>query len=93
MNNTIFERDQNIDALIPEGKFNNWVGRVVEIYQTPNLDAGYSIELHCAARFSTGQIDIDGNQQWVATAKRGGRFFTNFRNCPKTSLLFFRERW
>lgn len=89
VNNTIFERDQNIDALIPEGKFNNWVGRVVEIYQTPNLDAGYSIELHCAARFSTGQIDIDGNQQWVATAKRGGRIFNQLSKLSKNQFVVF----
>lgn len=89
VNNTIFERDQNIDALLPEGKFNNWVGRVVEIYQTPNLDAGYSIELQCAARFSTGQIDIDGNQQWVATAKRGGRIFNQLSKLSKNQFVVF----
>ncbi len=89
VNNTIFERDQNIDALIPGGKFNNWVGRVVEIFQTPNLDAGYSIELQCAARFSTGQIDIDGNSKWVATAKRDSRIFNQLSKLSKNQFVVF----
>ena len=75
VNRTIMDRDENIDALIPNGKFDNWLGKIVEIYQTPELDAGYTIELQCGAKFSTGQIDIDGNKKWVATAPNGGRIF------------------
>ena len=89
VNNTIFERDQNIDALIPDGNFDNWVGRIVEIYQTPNLDAGYTIELQCDARFSTGKIDVDGGEKWVATAKRGSRIFNQLSKLSKDQFVVF----
>ena len=31
VNRTIMDRDENIDALIPNGKFDNWLGKIVEI--------------------------------------------------------------
>ena len=87
VNRTIMDRDENIDALLPKGQFDNWLGKIVEIYQTSELDAGYTIELQCGARFSTGQIDVDGKKKWVATAPQGSRIFNQLADLSKGQFV------
>ena len=53
------------------------------------MDAGYTIELQCDARFSTGQIDVDGGEKWVATAKRGSRIFNQLSKLSKDQFVVF----
>lgn len=67
-------RDNDIAALLPNGNYNDWVVKVVEIYATPSGDAAFVLRLPCDVTFGSGQLngagDLDG--RYAATAEFGG---------------------
>lgn len=67
-------RDNDIAALIPNGNYNDWVAKVVEIYATPSGDAAFVLRLPCDVTFGSGKLngagDLDGS--YAATAEFGG---------------------
>ena len=67
-------RDNDIAALLPNGNYNDWVVKVVEIYATPSGDAAFVLRLPCDVTFGSGQLngagDLDGS--YAATADFGG---------------------
>ena len=67
-------RDNDIAALLPNGNYNDWVAKVVEIYATPSGDAAFVLRLPCTVTFGSGQLngagDLNGN--YAATAEFGG---------------------
>ena len=67
-------RDNDIAALLPNGNYNDWVVKVVEIYATPSGDAAFVLRLPCDVTFGSGQLngagDLDGS--YAATAEFGG---------------------
>ena len=71
------DRDNDIAALIPNGNFDDWVAKVVEIYATPSGDAAFLLRLPCEVTFGSGKLsskkDLDG--VYAATAKQGGLIY------------------
>lgn len=67
-------RDNDIAALLPNGNYNDWVAKVVEIYATPSGDAAFVLRLPCYVTFGSGKLngagDLDGS--YAATAEFGG---------------------
>jgi len=69
-------RDEEIEAIIPDGGFSDWVAMVEEVFATEAGDAAFRVKLHCEVYFGTGSIAaIDGEQVWFAPAKPGSRIY------------------
>ena len=80
VNLTKKQRQLDLDALIPEGHFKNWVVKIVSVKQVvaPNYpevdgDAAVVLELWCGTQIGSGAININGNSFWGATIKHGSR--------------------
>lgn len=70
-------RDNDIAALLPNGNYNDWVVKVVEIYATPTGDAAFVLRLPCDVTFGSGQLNGAGdlNGSYAATAEFGGLIY------------------
>ena len=76
------ERQENLDALIPQGKINNWIFKVIKIDQVEDGSAAVVLGLQCRSYVGSGQI-IDVNEgmgskdqkQWRATIPYNDRRF------------------
>lgn len=80
VNLTKKQRQLDLDALIPEGHFQNWVVKIVSVKQvvapnTPEVDgdAAVVLELWCGTQIGSGAININGNSFWGATIEHGSR--------------------
>ena len=62
-------RGQDLLALIPDGKFENWLVEVRDVMVIPNGDAAYEMRLQCGVLLGSGKT-AEG-QQYAATAKKG----------------------
>jgi len=76
------ERQENLDALIPQGKINNWIFKVVKIDQVEDGSAAVVLGLQCRSFVGSGQtIDIKSGmskrdqKQWRATIPYNDRRF------------------
>jgi hypothetical protein len=76
------ERQENLDALIPQGKINNWIFKVVKIDQVEDGSAAVVLGLQCRSFVGSGQtIDIKSGmskrdkKQWRATIPYDDRRF------------------
>jgi len=83
------QRQEDLDALLPEGKFQNWIVKVVSVKQvnTPDNsitdgDAAAVFELSCGSQIGSGNFQIDGKVVWGATVDYDSR---EYREISKLS--------
>mgnify|MGYP001185792233 CR=1 FL=1 len=75
------ERQENLDALIPSGKINNWIFKVVKIDQVKDGSAAVVLQLQCKSFVGSGQIYTKStwrkksNKEWRATIPYKDRRF------------------
>ena len=74
------QRQLDLDALIPEGQFENWVVKIVSVKQViapanaeVDGDAAVVLELWCSTQIGSGMINFNGNTVWGATIDYGSR--------------------
>lgn len=68
-NQVNINRGQDLLALMPEGKFTNWLVQVDEVFVVSNQDAAYDMKLQCGVSIGSGQLSK--GQEYVATAPKG----------------------
>ena len=77
--NVVFmERQEDIDALIPQGNFSNWIFEVVKIDQVPDGSAAVILKLQCDTTVGSGYLDeltTAGEDGWRATIPYNDRRF------------------
>jgi hypothetical protein len=76
------ERQENLDALIPQGNINNWIFKVIKIDQVEDGSAAVVLGLQCKSYVGSGQtIDIKrgmsrkDKKEWRATIPYDDRRF------------------
>ena len=75
------ERQQNLDGLLPGGKVNNWIFKVVKIDQVEDGSAAVVLSLHCKSFVGSGQIHTKStwrkksSKEWRATIPYDDRRF------------------
>ncbi len=84
------QRQLDLDALIPEGQFENWVVKIVSVKQIVapanaevDGDAAVVLELWCSTQIGSGMINVNGSNVWGATIDYGSREYretTKFQN-------------
>ena len=84
------QRQLDLDALIPEGQFENWVVKIVSVKQIVapanaevDGDAAVVLELWCSTQIGSGMINVNGSTIWGATIDYGSREYretTKFQN-------------
>ena len=74
------QRQLDLDSLVPNGKFENWVVKIVSVKQVvtpkiPEIDgnAAVVLELWCGTQIGSGVMDFDGKPFWGATIEYGSR--------------------
>jgi hypothetical protein len=83
------QRQEDLDALLPEGQFQNWIVKVVSVKQvnTPQNqrtdgDSAAVFELSCGSQIGSGALNIDGQVFWGATIDYDSR---EYREISKLS--------
>jgi hypothetical protein len=83
------QRQEDLDALLPEGNFQNWIVKVVSVKQvnTPGNqitdgDSAAVFELSCGSQIGSGTLNIDGKVYWGATIDYDSR---EYREISKLS--------
>ena len=83
------QRQEDLDALLPGGKFENWIVKLVSIKQVNSLqnertdgDSAAVFELSCGSQIGSGTFLIDGKLTWGATIKYNSR---QYREVSKLS--------
>ena len=83
------QRQEDLDALLPSGKFENWIVKLVSIKQvkspqdeTTDEDSSAVFELSCGSQIGSGSFLIDGKLTWGATIKYNSR---QYREVSKLS--------
>lgn len=76
------KRQEDLDALLPEGKFTDWLARVVSVKQVmaPNDqeadgDVALVTELWCQVQVGSGELAFAGEKRWGATIDHGSRMY------------------
>ena len=75
------DRQENMDGLIPSGKINNWIFKVIKIEQVEDGSAAVVLRLQCKSFVGSGQIYSKStwrkksNKEWRATIPREDRRF------------------
>jgi len=81
-------RQGDLDALIPQGKINNWIFKVIKIDQVEDGSAAVVLSLQCKSFVGSGQIHTKStwrkksNKEWRATIPYNDR---RFRELAKLS--------
>lgn len=75
-------RQEGLDALLPGGKFQNWIVKLVSVAQLKNGDAAAVFELPCRSQIGSGYIQNDGKPYWGATINYNSR---EYREISKLS--------
>jgi len=74
-------RQENMDGLIPNGKINNWIFKIVKIEQVEDGSAAVVLSLQCKSFIGSGQIYTKSswlkksNKEWRATIPYEDRRF------------------
>ncbi len=82
------DRQESLDALLPKGKINNWIFKVIKIEQVDDGSAAIVLSLQCQSYVGSGQIHTKSswrkksNKEWRATIPRDDR---KFRELAKLS--------
>ena len=90
VNMTKKKRQLDLDGLLPEGAFNDWIVKVVSVKQvvapkdtSVDGDAAIVLELWCGTQIGTGQLKVpDGKDVWGATINYDSR---EYREVSKLS--------
>ena len=89
VNKTKMTRQMDLDGLLPNGDFKDWIVKVVSIKQVvePNNDmvdgdAAIVLELWCGTQIGSGQINLGETNVWGATIDYGSR---EYREVSKLS--------
>ena len=67
------ERQENLDGLLPEGKVNNWIFKIVKVDQVEDGSAAVVLSLQCKSFVGSGQIHTrstwrkKSSKEWRAT--------------------------
>ena len=77
------ERQEDLDALLPGGKFKDWIVRTKQIRQVDNGDASVEFELPCEVNIGSSKFMVDGESKWTATIKYDSR---EYRQLVKLSF-------
>ena len=83
------QRQEDLDALMPKGKYQNWIVKLVSIKQVKSPDnentdgdSAAVFELSCGSQIGSGSFLIDGKLTWGATIKYKSR---QYREVSKLS--------
>ena len=83
------QRQEDLDALLPGGKFESWIVKLVSIKQVNSPqnertdgDSAAVFELSCGSQIGSGNFLIDGMLTWGATIKYNSR---QYREVSKLS--------
>ena len=83
------QRQEDLDALLPAGKYQNWIVKLVSIKQVNSPmnektdgDSSVVFELSCGSQIGSGSFLIDGNLTWGATIDYNSR---EYREVSKLS--------
>ena len=79
------QRQEDLDALIPKGKFANWIFEVVKIDQVPDGSAAVILKLQCDTTVGSGYLEKQvaaGEDGWRATIPYNDR---RYRELAKLS--------
>ena len=87
-NKILRTRDDDIEALLPDGKFSDWVARVEEVYSTPTGDAGFLLSIPCNLTIGTGAaVSGSGEERWYASAKPGTAIFNQLLDLSRGDFV------
>ena len=87
------ERQENLDGLLPSGKINNWIFKVVKIEQVDDGSAAVVLSLHCKSFVGSGQIYTKStwrkksNKEWRATIPRDDRRFRELAKLDRGQFI------
>ena len=87
------DRQENLDGLLPLGKINNWIFKVVKIEQVEDGSAAVVLSLHCKSFVGSGQIYTrstwrkKSNKEWRATIPRDDRRFRELAKLDKGQFI------
>ena len=85
VNLVFMQRQEDLDALIPKGKFANWIFEVVKIDQVPDGSAAVILKLQCDTTVGSGYLEklvAAGDDGWRATIPYNDR---RYRELAKLS--------
>ncbi len=87
------ERQENMDGLLPGGKVNNWIFKVVKIDQVEDGSAAVVLQLQCKSFVGSGQIHTKStwrkksNKEWRATIPYKDRRFRELAKLDKGQFI------
>ena len=85
--------DQQIEAIIPDGEFSDWVMKVDEVFATDEGNAAFKLEAQCSTTFGTGSANIENEKQvWFAPAKPGSRIFEQLLSVERGDFVLVNGR-
>ena len=67
------ERHEDLNALLPAGKFKDWIVKTNSIRQVDNGDAAVVFELNCRVSIGSSTYVVEGKSSWAATIKYNSR--------------------
>lgn len=80
------KRQEDLDGLLPEGKFTDWLARVVSVKQvmapddnSVDGDVALVTELWCEIQVGSGELEFGGEKKWGATIDHGSRMYREAR--------------
>ena len=87
------ERQENLDGLLPGGKVNNWIFKVVKIDQIEDGSAAVVLSLPCKSFVGSGQIDTKSSwlkkssKEWRATIPYEDRRFRELAKLDRGQFI------
>ena len=87
------ERQENLDGLLPLGKINNWIFKVIKIEQVEDGSSAVVLSLHCKSFVGSGQIYTKStwrkksNKEWRATIPRDDRRFRELAKLDRGQFI------
>ena len=85
--------DQQIEAIIPDGEFSDWVMQVQEVFATEEGNAAFKLEAQCNTTFGTGSANVENEKQvWFAPAKPGSRIFEQLLSVERGDFVLVNGR-
>ncbi len=74
------QRQEDLDGLIPEGRFKDWIVKTVSVKQVNDQknkkvdgNAAVVFELWCGTQIGSGRFDVGGDLMWGATIQYDSR--------------------
>ena len=87
------DRQENMDGLIPDGRINNWIFKVVKIDQVEDGSAAVVLRLQCKSFVGSGQINTKStwlkksNKEWRATIPYQDRRFRELAKLDRGQFI------